>query len=232
MNRWTKLSVFLLALVLLAACGTSSSGADAATAAGLDAAATAGTDASTTPGADGGLGPPLDFTITVAATCPFTACGGALLGTWDYTALCISEAEILDPLKVACSTATIVNATGHGKGRVTFTATHVTRDIDWTGTATVNFPAACTLGSCANAQAALRQVSGFETTTCTGAGDCACTAPLTGKIKSIDAYTTTATQVKVVGGHDYAYCITGTTMAYDDVTTPSGELGVATMEKQ
>lgn len=241
MNRFTKLLALGAALSLLAACGTPSSagpdagaaaGADAATAAGADGSTTGGQDGSTAAGADASLPPPATFDVTIATSCPFAKCGGDLLGTWDYKSLCVSEAEVVAPLQTACSSATASSITAQGTGRVVFQATgFVSRKVSWSGTATVNLPASCTFGSCVTAQAALRKISGYETATCTGSSDCACTVPISGGTDQVDAYVVAGSTVKV-NGHDYDYCASGSSLAYDDVTTPDGELGVAALEKR
>ena len=232
MDRCRKLTALVLALAL-AACGTAaSSGSDAGTNAGLDAAAGAGADASTASGSDAALPPPATFEVTIAASCPFTKCGGDLLGTWDHTGLCLTEAEIIAPLQATCSTATVSSITASGTGRVTFLPTgHVSRKIDYTGTATLNLPSTCTLGSCATAQAALRQLAGYDTATCTGAADCACSVPISGKIDELDTYSVAGSTVKV-NDHDYEYCVSGAAFTYKDVTATSPELGVGTMSKR
>ncbi|MGC4121669.1 MAG: hypothetical protein QM765_45240 [Myxococcales bacterium] len=234
MNRWTWMSALVL-VVALAACGTnSSSGSDAGTSGGTDATTGAGLDASTATGGDASLPPPATFDLTVAASCPFTKCGGVVLGTWDYTGLCVTEAELIAPLQSACSTATVTSITASGTGRLNFMATgHVSRKVEWTGTAVVKLPSACTtlLGGCAGTQATLRQIDGFASATCTGAGDCNCTLPISDTTDSIDSYTVTGSTVKV-GDSDYEFCVSGSTFTYDDVSATHAELGVGTLTRR
>ena len=233
--RSSKVAMLTAVALSVASCGGSSSGSanDAGVvAAGADASSSTGPDSGAPPGADAAHAEPADFTISVAASCPSSPCGGAVLGTWDYASLCIPEAELLDPIKAFCPTATLLSASGTGRGRVTFGALSVVRDIDWSGTGSLNVPEACSLGGCANAQAALRMVPSFATATCTGTADCACTVPLSGSTLGEDAYTQAGSQLKLATGHDYDYCVSGSTLTYKDVTAATSELGVATLIKR
>lgn len=212
-------------------------GPDAATTAGSDAAAagpdaaTAGADASTP---DGGLPAPANFTASLSNSCPFTACGGNLLGTWDYTSLCVTSADFVSPIVGTCAGATTKSFAGTGSGRVAFSATHVTRSVQFTGTAVIHLPASCAALGCAIAQQAIVALGGaFASATCAdGAPNgCDCTMPVTFTNTGADTYSVAGNRL-TVGNDAYDFCVDGTTLTTDDVSTSGAEPGIATLGKR
>lgn len=198
--------------------------------------ACSGTDGTGTPQNDGGAGndsaaqndsgvtndsgvvppdaKPVD--VTFSASCPkVNPCGGAVVGTWDYTGVCIDDP--LAGFKQQCPTATVQSQKGTVKGRVVFDALKVTRTSSVSYSASITVPVECSQGQCALVQQALSK--SFDSATCKAAGGgCACDLALTTNANQADGYTVQGNQVKISDGSTYDYCVSGSKLSY----VPSG----------
>jgi hypothetical protein len=182
-----------------------------------------GTDAGTNGGDGGGLvitNPGGGTTVNLSfGTCQaFSACGGDEHGTWDYTAVCVSEDYAAD-LKQACSSATIKSITGTKKGTVLIAGSGIARDVVTTVNLVVTIPESCAtpLGGCSGVQSALQQA--LPGTTCAavgGAGACDCSATRTETIKDSTTYTKSGSRITVANGDIYDFCVTGSKMTYKE----------------
>lgn len=178
------------------------------------------TPTSSDAGADSSSSLPSNVTpvdVTFSATCPrVTPCGGSVVGTWDYSAVCIDDP--LASFKKQCPSATVQSQKGTVKGRVVFDASTVSRTSNVAYQASFSVPAECSAGQCALVQDALAK--SFDTAKCAAAGGgCACDVTLATTTSQTDAYTVSDHTVKIADGATYDFCISGSKFAY----VPSGQ---------
>lgn len=179
---------------------------------------------------------PQTFNITFADTCPaFTPCGGTLTGTWFYTGICVTYAELIGQAGSACPSATASGGSGTASGVVYFSGSTVTRRLTGSASGTVKVPAACVGGqTCATVQSLLATLglSGTCATDGSGGCDCSVTSPL--NIDQTAAVYTVSGNNLITGtpSHTYGFCVSGTTLQYKDTTASQAEFGVATLQKQ
>jgi hypothetical protein len=169
---------------------------------------------------------PLAATVQVGNCPAFTACGGQVDGTWDYTGGCLPD-PFLDA-QAACSSIMVQNQTASIQGRVSFAGGKVTRNgvFSYTSSATVPKVCADTFGGCSSISAVIKTQAGFDKSYCTGTGDCACTFSITRTDTSTDTYTTASNQITTGSGDAYDYCVAGLKLDYSHVSGPSTEKGV------
>jgi hypothetical protein len=167
----------------------------------------AGSDASSADGGGHHVG------VDLPPTCPaLTACGGTLIGTWDYRAACIDN--VVSKLKGSCAAAAIQNPTGTVKGYVSFMGNNtVLRTLTSTVTATIVLPPSCTGGaSCSVVQSRLSPSS-----VCTGTGGtCSCIVTNENSISDSDTYSLNGNTLVTGGGAQYDFCVSGNTLSYAD----------------
>jgi hypothetical protein len=169
--------------------------------------------------------------VTVAASCPFTACGGTLESTsWGYTGACINETSLLGSLRAACPALSLTGVTGTVSGTLAFAGGQVTQQGSLTLTATLNVPGGCAapLGGCVAVGTALAlQMPG---TTCTGVDTCRCIMSTNETLSRGDAYTASGNSV-TTGGESYVYCLSGSTLAYRTTTATDPEITYQTARR-
>ncbi|MBI3184326.1 MAG: hypothetical protein HYZ28_19505 [Myxococcales bacterium] len=207
--------------------GDQDAGFDAGFDAGVDAGADAGVDAGTD------AGTPQNVTITFAASCPLTPCGGAVVGSWFYTAVCAPDT--FPEVGQYCPSAAVSNLAGTQRGSVVFTSTTVTRDVLLTITATIDLPSSCAPAGCGVVENALRQ--SFTTAACTASGTgCRCNVGLTRAVADSSPYTTSVntltTNPDAGNQRTYEYCVQGLDLKYRETTGQAVERGTATLTKQ
>jgi hypothetical protein len=207
-------SAFLLAL----GCSSSTTSGGATDGGGGGSDAGGGTD-SGGGGGDGGITDPgggKTATLTFTSCPAFSACGGSLPGTWDYTAGCVTSDELFASAKQLCASLTTKSISGTAKGTLLFTAATVQRDVTSTVTAVLDIPSSCAslAGGCPGVQAALRQ--GFPTAACTGTSACDCTITITDTTKDSSAYTQSGNTVTLTNGDKYDVCVAGTKLTYKE----------------
>lgn len=148
--------------------------------------------------------------------CPaLTACGGDVVGSWEYTSGCVSSDTLFGSARTLCPSLTLTNLTGDSRGSVVFNATNVTRAITTNLSGTANIPAACNItGNCMQVQTALGNA--FKTVTCTAAaGGCTCDftyqAATTGSVPYTKGTNQFTTEMGTGNAKTYDYCISGAT---------------------
>ncbi|CAN5680801.1 hypothetical protein BH09MYX1_BH09MYX1_60630 [soil metagenome] len=196
---------------------------------GTDAQST--TDTGTTPLDSGTVvtGDPTAIDVSFAGSCPgATPCGGAVVGTWDYTSVCVNEP--FDAFKKSCPTAKVTNEKGTVKGRVIFDGTNVKRTSTVSFSATIDVPAECSSGQCAAVEAALK---GAGTASCKASGGgCLCDLALTDKANETNAYTVQGTQVQIADGATYDFCVSGSKLSYVPAGSTKEHPGAYEMTKK
>lgn len=214
------------------ACTVSSSGSGSSGGSSSGGSSSGGSSGSSGGGtSDGGALPgvnPVD--VTFAGTCAAVApCGGAVLGTWDYTGVCVNDP--LAALKQQCPTATVESQKGTVKGRVAFGATTVKRTSTFTYTASVTVPAACSFGQCAALQQTLAQ--SFKTASCKAAGGgCACDLGTGSEANQEDAYTVDGNTINIADGSKYDFCVAGGSLSYTPQGSADDAPGAYTLTKR
>lgn len=159
-------------------------------------------------------------------------CGGPVEGTWDVTGACISI-----PIGSAlglCPGAEITYAGGMARGRVTFEGGSTHRVAQSEVEADAFVPASCAsfIGGCPGVASALAMASADSTCVDDGDGNCNCAIRQSTDYDDSGTYTTTDTQIMTSGGKTYDYCISGTSLTYEDVTPGSAmsrEPGIVTL---
>lgn len=212
-------AVVMCAVVAASAACSSASGSSGTSSSG-GASSSGGSsngDGGTSGGDGGGLSEVASVDVTFAGTCPAAApCGGAVLGTWDYTGVCVNDP--LAALKQQCPTVTVEKQKGTVKGRVAFGATTVKRSSAFAYTASITLPAACSFGRCAELQQTLGQ--SFKTASCKPAGGgCACDLGTGSESSQEDAYTVDGSTINIADGSSYDFCVAGSSLSY----TPGGK---------
>jgi len=179
-------------------------------------------------------GPPQSAEVSVQSQCSaFSACGGDVEGTWDYTGGC---AQVdLSQLQQGCAGMTVTNTSAAVVARVVFSGGSVTRNYTVTGKATANLPASCLqlgVASCAEIQSAI--TSGPTTAACSddGNGGCTCAITSTTSDEGTTTYTIQGDQIATGDGNEYTFCAQGGSMTYSHVSGSSPEEGVFTLTKR
>ncbi len=204
-------AVVMCAVVALsAACTVNSSG-------GGSSGSSSGASSSGGSSSGGTLPDVAPVDVTFAGSCPAaTPCGGAVVGTWDYTGVCVDDP--LAALTQQCPTATVESQKGTVKGRVAFGATTVKRTSTFAYTASITLPAACSFGQCAELQRTLAKT--FKTASCKAAGGgCACDLGTGSESNQEDAYTVERNTINIADGSSYDFCVAGSSLSY----TPKGK---------
>lgn len=191
-----------------------------------DATATSKPDAAVT------LPPPASFDITSSALCAYRApCGGALEGTWDYSAACVPTSA-LSNLASACPTAEVTKIAGKMSGRLIIAGSTIERKATLAVTADITVPVSCAqpVGGCASVGTVLQSGPGVKSATCTGgAGPCACVVDADLVLdKSGTTFTVAGSTLTTSDGDEYAFCVTGGTLTHQQTksgTPNKSELG-------
>lgn len=229
----------------------SGAGTDAGSDAGSDAGADAGTDSGSgaTDGGtdaalgDGGTSACATAPVQIMDTCPaFSACGGAVSGTWCYTGVCVTTAELLGDATSLCPTITLTTGSGMVTGRVEFAGSGasgtVTRQVSVRGSGSVFVPQSC-LDSfavdCAGVESlAPSFVPPSVTITCASAtgGGCNCAFVLASDVNTMDAYDLVGNVIVThppAGDRRFDYCVeTDGSLRFHE-TTADGELGTQSL---
>lgn len=149
--------------------------------------------------------------VDIDGTCPsLNACGGAISGTYDYTAGCLADA--FSAAKAQCPTLDTSGAKVIVKGSLHFSNGALTRAATSTISGSIVVPAACSAGQCATVQAALKNA--FDSVTCTGSSSCTCTISNTSATNNDTTYTVSGSTVTTADGDTYSFCIEGSKLTY------------------
>jgi hypothetical protein len=167
------------------------------------------------PSGDGGgpLPTPDEATIEVADSCdPLVACGGDVVGTWEYTDGCV--APDLSALRDACPGVS-VDASAVARGVVRADGLRIERDVTVTTEATLDVPASCAIVGCAMIAGAL--ADGADSASCVEAGaGCRCDVTWTDRTNDGDTYTIDGNTLRTGSGLVYDYCREGGTLVYHE----------------
>lgn len=166
--------------------------------------------------------------VFLQETCPFTPCGGNLVGTWNASSVCLTIEETVGQAQAQCPTATIDAFSGTVTGDVVITATNLTQDVSYSFTGTVTVPPACTFnGNCAAVQGVIAGY--FDTASCSPAGGNACTCTVGSTIldQITDTYTASGNSITLGGGAVHEYCVSASSLRQKQVS-PGNQPGVFT----
>lgn len=230
MKKWLVLAVPAVTLGF-AACSSSTTtegdaGADATAPTGTTTATSTGSTAPSTPQDSAvPLPPPATFDLTSGTCTETTPCGGDPTGTWDYSAGCISDADLADfqaTVRQACPTATVSGVAGTMSGRVTFGGNAVTRKGTVSAKTDLTIPQACASqvgGDCNLVGQAIVTAGGGQVkgATCAtgGSGGCNCKVELAFSSDKIGTtYTTSGSKLTTSDGDEYDYCVKGQTLSH------------------
>ena len=215
--------VVVSSIVVLAACSadvvnpSGSSGSNSS--GGGSGGGGGGTDTPGTPPGTGDGGsssvPPASATeapVTFDRTCAaFSACGGSIGGTYDYTAGCVDN--VFDAAKTACPTIDVSGTKVTVTGSLHFTSGNkLTRASKVNIAGQVIVPATCARAQCAAVEAELRKV--FDSASCTGNAACTCTISDAKSANNTTTYAVSGSTVTTDDGETYSFCSEGSTLRY------------------
>jgi hypothetical protein len=153
---------------------------------------------------------------SMSDTCPITACGGDVVGTWQISSVCTDWR--VDPATTGtCPTASSIN-NAQMNGTYTYGADGAfSWDTRTGGTTTVTLPAECItdLTSCAQLAAEFTPENGYISGSCTGnpSTSCTCTGKLTEEpSKGAGKYELDGNVLRAILGSDTSsssYCAKG-----------------------
>jgi len=210
-----------LSVIFLVACSSQATGMNGGDSGTGDSSSGDGGASDSSSGDSPSNGGPISFPDKCPAN---NACGGNVVGTWDYTGGCIDS--LFAQIKQACPTAQI-NAMGTVKGTLTFTATTVARNARADASATIVFPPVCTMGLTCTALAATLGPG----SSCTGTTSCTCN--VTSSVVAVDGDTYTVNGGKITaGGSDYEFCVTGSTLHYSEAGSSPKMAGIFDLAKR
>ncbi len=213
--------------------GSIDSGTDAG--GGVDAGSDTGGGADA--GTDGGAplpvcGTPPVVALTVADTCPeFAACGGDIMGTWDFSGGCV--AVDLSTVMM-CPGAMVTRREGSGRGCVQFDGVTARRVAEAYVSGDVFIPSLCAMfiGGCDAIEMMVTDARPDAEATCTTtAMGCDCTFSLAVTIDDNDAYTIEGNQiVSASSDKRWDYCVEGMALDYTDASMAAdAEPGIFTL---
>jgi hypothetical protein len=161
----------------------------------------------------------------------FTPCGGALAGSWVYTAGCLELADL--GLVLSDNGCQAVNASLTGKlgGTLRFNGGRVEHDSSASGAGTLRIPALCTLAiaGCPG----FRELINDDEDACTQtAGECVCEFSTEETEWTEDSFQASGSTFTLGGGRTFDYCVQGDSLTYretsDDGTPQDASLHVLT----
>ncbi len=185
------------------------------------------------------LPPPASVPLTSGACPGFEPCGGALEGTFDYSAGCIPD-NALSQVNEQCKTAKFSNLKGTISGRITFAGGKVVRKANVAIAADLNVPGECTALLQNNCQI----VGGYLATVMKSANckeaaapatGCDCKAELDLDDDRNDTFTVSGNTLRIGSGDEYEYCVKGGQVAHRQsraATAQSIEPGIFQAQKR
>lgn len=161
---------------------------------------------------------PLDVLVD-GSTCPaLTPCGGDIVGTWDVGGGCFA----VDLSAVMMCPGATVSGSGMGRGRVVFDGTLAHRVAQSEVDVIVTVPALCAgfVGGCSGIETRIQMATPDAACATQTDGSCLCQARQTTTIDDVDTYTTSGDEIiGGASGKHWAYCVSGTTLRYEDVSS-------------
>lgn len=172
-----------------------------------------------------------DAVVTFAAACPtFSSCGGDVVGTWNYTSICIENDEIVGPFQETCPGTVLLSGSGSASGVITITDTEISRMVQTSVNVTVVLGESCT-GLCRAAAGIIEsRVAGSSASCAVDGGDslCHCDVAFGSTVDTTDTYTLGKGILLTDGGRSFSYCVEpdGSLRYREEGTSP--EPGVST----
>ncbi len=163
-------------------------------------------------GSGGGGGPAPEVTIAIAESCdPVDPCGGAILGSWQYSSGCVEAS--FDAIFERCPTATLSDEVARARGTVTVSDSEVVQEGTVRASATLHLPAECSYGMCDVIEGTL--AGAVDRIDCVPSGSgCDCDIETTDTIYRSGGYTIDGGILTTEEGYRYAFCVDGSTMRY------------------
>jgi hypothetical protein len=182
---------------------------------------------------DGGGAQPVSTNaapISFGSSCPaFSACGGDIAGTWDYSGGCI--ADPFAAYKKQCPSATESNVSGNIVGTVNVYGNTIQRNAKASFTGTLTIPAECTSGaSCAIVQQTLQ--GAFDSVVCSGSTTCDCVVSGHVDTGSVTTFTMNGNTVVTDDGSTYDVCVDGNKLTEHETDAKAAEPGVFELTKR
>ncbi len=158
--------------------------------------------------------------VEISAACPaFSACNASPLGTYDYKSGCIGD--VFAEARKQCPGMQAVDVNAAVIGSITFDGAALARDVNAQVSATLVFPADCTLGQCTEVESALES-GGFDSATCTAqSGGCSCAVHKTSSRNDYATYTISGSVLTTSDGDRYDLCEKSGTLSYEGSSTGS-----------
>jgi len=163
----------------------------------------------------GGTGGQVSCPFVAGPSCPFTACGGDLVGTWTVDSACHAPGGLEEVALLGCDDARISRSTIVASGTWTFGADMTyTRSVSQQETLEFTEPLSCDSSATACSNVSVRDYAA----TCTGTGCCSCTQVRPNRT-STDSGTyavSGSTVTLTIGGTrlPYQYCVGGNTVTF------------------
>lgn len=212
--------------------GTSgSSGASSSSGSSGTSGSSGSSGASSSSGASGTVPAPSTTSapVEIGGTCAaFTACGGAVSGTYDYTSGCVEE-DLLAAAKQQCPTLDASGLKFTVVGSLHFAGSSLTRKAVGKVSGPIVIPVSCSAGQCAAVESALK--SGFDSISCTGSSSCTCTVTKTNTTDNATTFLVSGSTITTGDGESYSFCSAGSSFQYKGKSAGS-EDGIWTLAKR
>lgn len=183
----------------------------------------------------GGNGPP---PVLGPAECNNAACGGDITGTWNISAVCLSQSVLMTELATGLMGAGCAGETVSDKTSVPATGSlafypdlSYVIDLTLSVSLVMNVPTSCFApATCADIDAVyMRSVMGnqnIQSASCTGTDTCVCTlTEVAMRVSETGTYTVSSSTKQVTqtptnqAVYSNAYCVRGSTLTYRDAIT-------------
>lgn len=177
--------------------------------------------------------------VRIRDVCPaFTACGGAIAGTWCYADVCITKDELLArvleqpgvPMDCTADEIELLASMGTIDGTIAITDTTIARMITTSVTGTFHLPPDCVISTCRGTEAAIIAALGdMGTASCADAAPdgCDCDITFTSMVDMFDTYTSGGTSITTSNGRTFDVCVEEGNLRFRE-TSMGGEPGVQT----
>ncbi len=237
--RIFTLTSSVVAIGALVACttsttSTSSGSSSGGSSSGSSGGSSSGSTSSSSSGgsSSGGVDAPstTEAPVSIDKACgAFTACGGTLSGTYDYTSGCVPD--VFSTIRAQCSGLDTTGIKATVKGSIYFLANSaLERNVTVSISGSIKFPSSCVAGQCNVAENALK--GEFSNASCTTAGsDCTCTLSRTDSNTGGTTFTVNGNRVTTADGDDYEFCVDGAKLTYQGKTS-SAEDGTWELKKR
>jgi hypothetical protein len=145
----------------------------------------------------------------------------------------VNSADVFPSVEAACPGTTFSNLSGTQQGGVNFDAATVHRDVHLHLAGTMAVSGQCAMAGCAAIQQSLHNT--FTSVVCTGTTTCSC--DFVYDFTNVDnaAYVISGSRITTDPGtnseREYDYCVSGSSLTYQEVSQMPAETGVSTMQR-